>query len=109
MDLSHKILNEAILELKNDEFKSVYKNEKEKTIEKQIDNQKFITDCQIDTDMEILFPESYISNVSERIKLYRELDNIEDIDTLKNFEEQLIDRFGEIPNQTSDLLNVVKL
>lgn len=105
----HKILNEAILELKNDEFKSVYKNEKEKTIEKQIDNQKFITDCQIDTDMEILFPESYISNVSERIKLYRELDNIEDIDTLKNFEEQLIDRFGKIPHQTSDLLNVVKL
>ncbi len=105
----HKILNEAILELKNDEFKADYKNEKEKTIAKQIDNQKFISDCQIDTDMEILFPETYISNVSERIKLYRELDNIEDIDTLKNFEEQLIDRFGEIPNQTSDLLNVVKL
>ncbi|MDA3780473.1 MAG: transcription-repair coupling factor, partial [Bacteroidales bacterium] len=105
----HKILNEAILELKETEFKTVYEKEHIKNTAQQLDKQKFIADCQIDTDMEILFPETYISNVAERIKLYRELDNIENINSLNNFEAELLDRFGKIPSQTSDLLNVVKL
>ncbi|MEA3316367.1 MAG: transcription-repair coupling factor, partial [Bacteroidota bacterium] len=105
----HKILNEALQELKEEDFKNVYEKEHEKNKAIQISNQKFITDCQIDTDMEILFPETYISNVSERIKLYRQLDNIEDIAILNDFENELIDRFGEIPKETMNLIKVSRI
>lgn len=105
----HKILNEAILELKETSFKELYESEHQKETEKQIKKQKFISDCQIDTDLEILFPDSYISNISERVRLYRELDNTESEEQLVNFESQLKDRFGEIPPQTTELMNVVRL
>ena len=104
-----RILNEALLELKESDFQDLYKQEQKIEIEKQIHQQKFITDCQIDTDLELLFPESYISNISERIRLYRELDNLETDLKLIEFESQLIDRFGKIPEQTIELVNVVRL
>jgi transcription-repair coupling factor (superfamily II helicase) len=103
----NRILNEAILELKENEFKDFFVTEKQpETIETK---KKFLEDCQIDTDMEILFPDSYISNISERIRLYRELDNIGSDDQLKEFEDHLSDRFGPPPQQVKDLLEIVRL
>ncbi|MBU8891288.1 MAG: transcription-repair coupling factor [Bacteroidales bacterium] len=105
----HQILNEAILELKESSFQDLYEKEQKKETEKQITQQKFITDCHIDTDLELLFPDNYISNISERVRLYRELDNTESEESLIKFEEQLIDRFGQPPLQTTELMNVVRL
>jgi transcription-repair coupling factor (superfamily II helicase) len=99
-----RILNEAILELRENEFKDLYPVKEEEQTMKQ-----YIGDCQIDTDLEILLPDEYINNVSERIRLYRELDNIPDEKGLSAFENTLIDRFGTIPAQTIELLNVVRL
>ncbi|MFO8234877.1 MAG: transcription-repair coupling factor [Bacteroidales bacterium] len=104
-----RILNEALQELKQDESKDTYKEEEQKSIQKQKAEKIFITDCQIDTDLQILFPDDYIVNISERINLYRELDNIKDEGTLIQFERKLIDRFGPIPESTKELLNVVRL
>jgi len=112
-----RILNEAMLELKEEEFSDLYYEEKD---EKQtstlyqvnIDGKKkerFVTDCQIDTDLEILFPEEYVSNVSERIRLYRELDSLGNMEQLQHFAAMLTDRFGKIPPQVEELMNVVKL
>jgi transcription-repair coupling factor (superfamily II helicase) len=105
----HRILNEAILELKESSFHELYEQEQEELIEKQITQQKFIADCQIETDLELLLPDNYINNISERIRLYRELDNIEIEEKLLDFENQLKDRFGELPLQTIELMNVVRL
>ncbi|HRW62082.1 MAG TPA: transcription-repair coupling factor [Bacteroidales bacterium] len=105
----HRILNEAIMELKESEFKELYEYENQKEIDKQILNQRFIADCQIETDLEILIPEQYISNISERIRLYRELDNIDTEEKLIDFENQLLDRFGKIPPETIELIHIVRL
>lgn len=102
-----RILNEALLELRDTEFKDLFANKKEQELQ-QI-SQRFITDCQVDTDLEILFPESYIENISERIRLYRQLDNLQSQDEIEQFESQLEDRFGPIPQSTKELLNVVRL
>ena len=67
------------------------------------------TDCQIDTDLELLFPESYIENVSERIRMYRTLDNIDTEEKLADFEQELTDRFGMIPEPSRELINVIRL
>jgi len=99
-----RILNEAILELRENEFKDLYP-----VTEQEQANKRYVGDCQIDTDLEILFPDEYINNVSERIRLYRELDNIPDEKSLNAFETNLHDRFGPIPPQTIELLNVVRL
>lgn len=104
-----RILNEALMELRESDFQDLYKQEQKIELEKQIQQQKFISDCQIDTDLELLFPEHYISNISERIRLYRELDNLETDEKLTTFENQLTDRFGKIPDQTIELINVVRL
>lgn len=101
-----RILNEAMLELKENEFKHVFADEK-KEDEKEII--RFINDCQIDTDLEILFPESYVESISERIRLYRELDNIQSEEEIEKFETQMVDRFGELPDASIELLNVVRL
>jgi len=103
----HKILSEAVQELKDTDFKSVF--ESHENIELHRKTTTFISDCQIDTDLEILIPDHYISNTTERIKLYRELDNITDSVTLTEFENNLTDRFGELPQVAIDLLNIVKL
>jgi transcription-repair coupling factor (superfamily II helicase) len=100
----HRILNEAMLELKEGEFKHVFEKE-----ENNKDKQVYVVDCNIDTDLEILFPEYYIESISERISLYRELDNIADEESLSKFEEKLVDRFGEIPPPSIELLNGVRL
>ncbi|NBC82079.1 MAG: transcription-repair coupling factor [Bacteroidetes bacterium] len=101
----HRILDEAVMELKETEFKDLFT-----TDEKKDDQPKnFLQDSYIDTDFEMHFPEDYINNVSERIRLYRELDNIENEEDLQQFEASLVDRFGEIPQVTKDLFMVVRL
>ncbi len=102
----HKILNEALLELKENEFKDVFVDEKKEDNKNVL---RFISECQIDTDLEILFPEKYVESISERIRLYRELDNIQTEEEINKFESQLKDRFGELPEPCIELLNVVRL
>ncbi len=104
LETYQRILAETILELKENEFRDVFMTPGEE--EKEHD---YVTDCQIDTDLSVLFPESYISNISERIRLYRELDNISEEAYLQDFADKLIDRFGQIPVQTQELMNTVRL
>jgi transcription-repair coupling factor (superfamily II helicase) len=101
----HKILDEAVQELRETEFREVFS---EKETEKSASH-TFINDCQVETDLELLIPEEYIPGNSERIRLYRILDNTRDEDSLKKFEADLTDRFGTLPVQTRELLNVVRL
>lgn len=101
-DTYHKILDEAIRELKQTEFKEIFKEEiqEEKT---------FTRESTIDTDTEMLIPDDYVSNINERLSLYTELDNIENDDALKAFEEKLIDRFGPVPKEVKELFDGVRL
>ncbi len=104
----HRILNEAILELKQTEFKDIFKDEKEDSSRAFL-NVKFASDCQIDTDLQLLFPDKYIQSISERMLLYRELDSIETEEALGQFEAGLIDRFGKLPPESIELIEVVRL
>ena len=97
-----KILNEAIEELKENEFKELYAHEKK-------DKKEYVREVQIDSDFEILFPDDYINSISERLTLYKELSDYTNEKELAVFEEQLIDRFGELPVQAIDLLNSVRI
>ncbi len=102
----HRILNEAILELKETEFKELYKEEINRKADKNI---QFVTDCSIETDALLVLPDQYIENVAERMQLYRKLDGLKDEDELNNFKSELIDRFGPIPETTQELIQVVQL
>ncbi|CAM4063350.1 transcription-repair coupling factor [Gillisia limnaea] len=102
-DTYQKILNEAIEELKENEFKVLYhKNE-------DIESKTFVKDTQIDADFELLFPDDYINNISERLNLYTELNGVKTEEELQKFEAKLVDRFGELPTQAADLLNSVRI
>ena len=100
-DTYQKILNEAIEELKENEFKDLYEDEAE--------NKDYVKDMTIDTDFELLFPDDYVNNIAERLNLYTQLNNFKTEAELAKFETELIDRFGELPTQVVDLLNSVKL
>lgn len=104
----HRILNEAIQELKQDEFKELFEHE-DKDQSQAFLNVKYVNDCIIDTDMELLFPSDYIPGNSERMMLYRELDNINEAENLDNFKKALEDRFGELPRESRELLDVLPL
>ncbi|MFP4366142.1 MAG: transcription-repair coupling factor [Bacteroidales bacterium] len=101
----HRILDEAVQELRETEFKDVFSEKSDGKHE----TRTFIRECQVDTDMELLFPEEYIPGNAERIKLYRILDNITDETSLERFETDISDRFGPPPFQTKELLDVVRL
>jgi transcription-repair coupling factor (superfamily II helicase) len=102
-----RILDEALLELKENEFNDVFvKTEMPVTAAQEI---HYVTDCHIDTDLELVFPDEYVENISERLRLYRTLDNIDSEGKLKNFENELVDRFGNLPEQSKELLQVVRL
>lgn len=98
-----KILAEAIDELKENEFKELYE-EVEGHHEKV-----FVKETQIDADFQLLFPDDYINNITERLNLYTELNQVKDEEGLQKFEAQLIDRFGELPVPAEDLLNSVRI
>ena len=99
-----KIMNEAIDELKENEFADLYENDKEDAIEKV-----YVKDLQIDTDFELLFSDEYINSITERLKLYNELSAIANETDLQTFENKLVDRFGALPKQAIALLNSIKI
>ncbi|MCK9219913.1 MAG: transcription-repair coupling factor [Bacteroidales bacterium] len=99
-DMYQKILDEALLELKETEFKDVFPTEAQK---------EFVRDCVIETDLEILIPDRYVTNITERLNLYKELDSIDTEENLHHFRDRLIDRFGPIPGQTESLLQTIRL
>jgi transcription-repair coupling factor (superfamily II helicase) len=105
-----RILNEALIELRESEFKEPSaEKEKISVPVKTEHNRLYISDFQIDTDLEIMFPDEYISNISERIRLYKELNEIDSDDILLLFEKKLIDRFGNIPPPAEALLDIVRI
>jgi transcription-repair coupling factor (superfamily II helicase) len=98
-----KILAEAIDELKENEFKDLYEEVEGKT------NKIFVKETQIDSDFELLFPDDYINNITERLTLYTDLNQVKNEEELQKFEAQLVDRFGELPTNAEDLLNSVRI
>ena len=100
-EMYQKILDEAIRELKRTSFRDVFKEE----IRQQED---FVQDCTIDTDLEILIPDNYVESVTERLSLYTRLDNCETEEDLQDFHREMADRFGPIPEQVEDLFTTVR-
>lgn len=98
-----KIMNEAIEELKENEFKELY------PVDENAPLKPFVKDIQIDTDFELLFPDEYINNISERLNLYNELSLIKTEDELLAFEIKLVDRFGPLPKQALSLMSSIKI
>lgn len=102
-DTYQKIMNEAIDELKENEFADLYQEEND------IETKEFVKEFQIDTDFELLFPDEYINNISERLSLYNELGSVKNIQELEAYEKRLIDRFGPLPKEAVSLLNSVRI
>ncbi|MBT8288856.1 MAG: transcription-repair coupling factor [Flavobacteriaceae bacterium] len=96
-----KILNEAIDELKENEFKSLYHDDDKERI--------YVKDITIDSSFELLFPDDYVNNITERLNLYTRLNELKTTEELERYEDQLTDRFGELPAQVVDLLDSVRL
>ncbi len=102
-DTYQKIMNEAIDELKENEFANLYEEEND------IETKEFVKEFQIDTDFELLFPDEYINNISERLSLYNELGSVKNNAELEAYEKRLIDRFGALPKEAVSLLNSVRI
>ncbi|WP_370002355.1 transcription-repair coupling factor, partial [Winogradskyella sp.] len=100
-DTYQKILNEAIEELKESEFADLYKDDGKP--------KQYVKDITIDTDFELLFPDDYVNNITERLNLYTKLNDIKSEEALDKFESEIIDRFGELPTQVEDLFDSVRL
>ena len=99
-EMYQKILDEAISELREQDFGEIFSEEPKK---------EQVRECVIETDMEILIPDEYVTNITERLNLYKELDSIEDEGILMQFRSRLLDRFGPVPLQTDDLLQTIRL
>jgi len=99
-EMYQKILDEALLELKETDFSDLFPEQEHK---------EYVKDCVIETDLEILIPDYYITNITERLNLYKELDSIETEDNLMKFRERLTDRFGPLPAQTETLIHTLRL
>lgn len=102
-----KILSQAVTELRNDEFHDLYTQQQQNGI--PISNSDFVDDCTIESDLEMYFPDNYIPGASERMLLYRELDNINEEKELEEYRKRLEDRFGPVPQQGEELMHVVAL
>ncbi len=100
-EMYQKILAEAMRELRTTDFKDVFKEELER-------KQDFVSDCTIDTDLEILIPDTYVENITERLSLYTQLDDLETDEELNKFALELQDRFGPIPPQVEDLFTTLR-
>ena len=98
-----KIMNEAIEELKENEFKDLYETEN------SVEDKNFVKEFSIDTDLELLFPDEYINQVSERLSLYNELSELKTEDELQQYEQRLTDRFGALPRQAKSLLDSLRI
>jgi len=102
-DMYHKILDEAVQELKETEFKDLFTRGLEEI------TRPLVQDCSIETDLEVLIPEDYVTNTTERLRLYSRLDNIQNEEQLQEFKTMLEDRFGEIPPPVMELMSTVRL
>ncbi|MCX2680922.1 transcription-repair coupling factor [Galbibacter sp. EGI 63066] len=100
-DTYQKILNEAIEELKENEFSELYNTSEEDKV--------YVKEPQLDTDLQLLFPDDYINAITERLKLYNELSTIKNEEELQVYQSKLIDRFGELPEEAKGLLDSVRL
>jgi transcription-repair coupling factor (superfamily II helicase) len=98
----HRILDEAVSELKHEEFADIFAQEIEL-------KKSYVADCVFESDLELLFPAEYVQNISERMDLYRRLDNIKNEEELQSFEKELVDRFGPLPFVSTELVQVVRL
>ena len=96
-----KILNEAIDELKENEFEHLFSKDTEVKI--------YVKELTIDTDFSLLFPDDYVNNISERLRLYTKLNSLKTPEELKTYESELVDRFGPLPTEVVDLLDSVKM
>ncbi len=107
----HKILDEAVNELREGEFSNLFKDDQVRKAGDSSTNEttSYAKDCQIETDMEILFTDIYINTVTERLSLYKELNDIENDEDLNKFRIMLIDRFGQLPPQSEALLETIQL
>jgi transcription-repair coupling factor (superfamily II helicase) len=109
-DTYMKILNEAIEELKQEDWYKETVNEGEgASANKSVFSRQFVKDTVVDTDLQLLIPDTYVSNLTERLLLYRELDNFTKTEELLTFENNLRDRFGPLPIEVSELINVVRM
>lgn len=102
-----KILNQAVTELRNDEFQDLYSDEQGR--DSDITGEEFVDDCAIESDLEMYFPDHYIPSSSERMLMYRELENIKTDADLEAYRARLVDRFGPIPHEGEELMQVVPL
>lgn len=102
-----KILSQAVTELKNEEFGEIYRNQMAEGA--AVSGEEFVDDCAIESDLEMYFPDNYVPGSSERMLLYRELDNIETDDDLHAYRQRLVDRFGPVPHEGEELMQVVLL
>jgi transcription-repair coupling factor (superfamily II helicase) len=100
-DMYQKILDEAIHELKESDFKELFADQQEE--------QELVYDCQVDTDVEMLIPDDYVSNIQERLRLYTDLSNATNEEEIEIFRESLIDRFGPIPSQVQEIFNALRI
>jgi transcription-repair coupling factor (superfamily II helicase) len=107
-DTYMKILNEAIEEMKEEKWYQEITGETN-TDDKAVFSRQFVRETVVDTDLQLLIPEGYVSNITERLSLYRELDNITNEDALKQYEASLRDRFGPVPEEAVELINVVRM
>jgi transcription-repair coupling factor (superfamily II helicase) len=101
-EMYHQVLDNAIKELKEEEFKDLFM--KDLPVVKEL-----VTDCVIETDFQIIIPEGYVSNISERLNLYAQLDNIKNEEALARFSQSIVDRFGPMPPEVKDLIEMVRL
>lgn len=102
-ELYHKILDEAVQELKEQEFRDLFEKDLLETVD------KLSVDCQIETDLQVLIPEKYVSSISERLSLYTKLDDIKDNQELETFQNTIKDRFGPIPPEVEDMIEIVRV
>lgn len=100
-EMYQKILAEAVRELKRSDFKELFEEE----ISKQDD---FVQDCTIDTDLEIMIPDSYVENIGERLSLYTRMDQSENDEELALMQTELVDRFGPLPTAVNDLFMTIR-
>ena len=101
IEMYQKILDEALLELKETEFKDLFAEELKK--------QDFVKECQFESDLGIMIPNHYVTSSAERLVLYKELDSIENEEGLEEYQIRLKDRFGDLPEETTSLINTIRL
>ena len=102
-EMYQRILDEAILELKESDFKGLYEEDAPAS------PKEYVKECLIETDLEIMLPDRYVTNITERLSLYKELDGLNSEEELLKFQENLIDRFGPVPPETQELINTLRL